>query len=61
MSLNGQNFALCKEIGVKESNDNARNHWKCINSHFCTHTVKVLLKVSVNATECSTFEVLCGK
>jgi len=36
-------------------------HRKFINNRFCTCTVKMLLKMAVNAIKCSTFEVQYGK
>jgi len=35
--------------------------WKLINNHFCACAVQMLLKMAVNATICSTFEVQYGK
>jgi len=36
-------------------------HWKFINNRFCACAVQMLLKMVVNATICSTFEVQYGK
>ena len=36
-------------------------HRKFINNRFCACAVQMLLKMAVNATICSTFEVQCGK
>jgi len=36
-------------------------HWKFINNRFCTCAAQMLLKMAVNATICSTFEVQYGK
>ena len=60
-SANHQNFALYKKIRVRESKGCLNLHRKFINSHFYTCAVKMLLRMAVSATKCSTFEVQFGK
>jgi len=36
-------------------------HQKFINNRFCARAVQMLLKMAVNATACSTFDVQYGK
>jgi len=51
-TLNRQNFATYKEIGVKESNAEVRNFYrKLLNSRFCARAVKSMVKIVPNAAK----------